>query len=404
MPALDGVKVLDLTQYEAGTSCTQYLAWFGADVYKVERPGVGDPGRHVAGRKDDSLYFLTFNHNKKSVAIALDTPEGKELFLKLVPQVDAVVENFSLGTMEKLGLGYEVLNAVNPRIIYATIKGFGTSGPHSQYKCFDMVAQAAGGSFSVTGEPDGPPMRPGATFGDTGSGVHCALGICAAYIQRLQTGRVQIVEISMQEIIASFMREPMSHRQWDVSPIQRRGNRTVVPTDLFPCKGGGPNDYIYLFPATTRMLDALMTAIGKPELLLDERFQTTPERRKHGDILYEEVKEWTLQRTKLEAMEYLAERGVPCSAIYDSEDILHDEHLHSRNMIRTVQHPVHGGVEMVGPPIHLSDSDVEMIAAPLLGQHTAEVLGHELGLGAKELEDLAGRGVVALHQAEALVT
>ena len=404
MPALDGVKVLDLTQYEAGTSCTQYLAWFGADVYKVERPGVGDPGRHVAGRKDDSLYFLTFNHNKKSVAIALDTPEGKELFLKLVPQVDAVVENFSLGTMEKLGLGYEVLNAVNPRIIYATIKGFGTSGPHSQYKCFDMVAQAAGGSFSVTGEPDGPPMRPGATFGDTGSGVHCALGICAAYIQRLQTGRGQIVEISMQEIIASFMREPMSHRQWDVSPIQRRGNRTVVPTDLFPCKGGGPNDYIYLFPATTRMLDALMTAIGKPELLLDERFQTTPERRKHGDILYEEVKEWTLQRTKLEAMEYLAERGVPCSAIYDSEDILHDEHLHSRNMIRTVQHPVHGGVEMVGPPIHLSDSDVEMIAAPLLGQHTAEVLGHELGLGAKELEDLAGRGVVALHQAEALVT
>lgn len=404
MPALDGVKVLDLTQYEAGTSCTQYLAWFGADVYKVERPGVGDPGRHVAGRKDDSLYFLTFNHNKKSVAIALDTPEGKELFLKLVPQVDAVVENFSLGTMEKLGLGYDVLNAVNPRIIYATIKGFGTSGPHSQYKCFDMVAQAAGGSFSVTGEPDGPPMRPGATFGDTGSGVHCALGICAAYIQRLQTGRGQIVEISMQEIIASFMREPMSHRQWDVSPIQRRGNRTVVPTDLFPCKGGGPNDYIYLFPATTRMLDALMTAIGKPELLLDERFQTTPERRKHGDILYEEVKEWTLQRTKLEAMEYLAERGVPCSAIYDSEDILHDEHLHSRNMIRTVQHPVHGGVEMVGPPIHLSDSDVEMIAAPLLGQHTAEVLGHELGLGSMELADLEARGVLGIYQEKALVT
>ena len=403
MPALDGVKVLDLTQYEAGTSCTQYLAWFGADIYKVERPGVGDPGRHVAGRTSDSLYFLTFNHNKKSVAIALDTAEGKELFLKLVPQVDVVVENFSLGTMEKLGLGYDVLNEVNPRVIYATIKGFGTYGPHSQYKCFDMVAQAAGGTFSVTGEPGGPPMRPGATFGDTGSGVHCALGICAAYIQRLQTGRGQVVEISRQEIIASFMREPMSHRQWDVSPIQRRGNRTVVPTDLFPCKGGGPNDYIYLFPATTRMLDALMTAIGKPELLLDERFQTTPERRKHGDILYEEVKEWTMQHTKLEAMEYLAARGVPCSAVYDSEDILHDPHLHERNMIRTVQHPVHGSVEMVGPPIHLSDSDVEMIAAPLLGQHTAEVLAHELGLGSKELADLEARGVLGIHPAEAVL-
>jgi len=401
MPALDGVKVLDLTQYEAGTSCTQYLAWLGADVYKVERPGVGDPGRHVAGRSSDSLYFLTFNHNKKSVAIALDSPEGKDLFLKLVPQVDVVVENFTLGTMEKLGLGYDVLNATNPRIIYGTIKGFGTYGPHSSYKCFDMVAQAAGGTFSVTGEPDGPPMRPGATFGDTGSGVHLALGICAAYIQRLQSGRGQMVEIAMQEVIASFMREPMSHRQWDVSPIQRRGNRTVVPTDLFPCKGGGPNDYIYLFPATTRMLDALMTAIGKPELLLDERFQTTPERRKHGDILYEEVKEWTLQRTKLEAMEYLAERGVPCSAVYDSEDILHDEHLISRNMIRTVNHPVYGAVEMVGPPIHLSDSDVEMIAAPLLGEHTAEVLGSELGLSSTELAELEARGVLGFHHAAA---
>ena len=224
MPALDSVKVLDLTQYEAGTSCTQYLAWLGAEVYKVERPGVGDPGRHVAGRGSDSLYFLTFNHNKKSVAIALDSPEGRDLFLKLVLQVDVVVENFTLGTMEKLGLGYDVLNATNPRIIYGTIKGFGTYGPHSAYKCFDMVAQAAGGTFSVTGEPDGPPMRPGATFGDTGSGVHLALGICAAYIQRLQSGRGQMVEIAMQEVVASFMREPMSHRQWDVSPIQRRGN------------------------------------------------------------------------------------------------------------------------------------------------------------------------------------
>ena len=403
MPALDGVKVLDLTQYEAGTSCTQYLAWFGADIYKVERPGVGDPGRHVAGNATDSLYFLTFNHNKKSVAIALDTPEGRELFLKLVPQVDIVVENFSLGTMEKLGLGYEVLNEVNPRIIYATIKGFGTSGPHSQYKCFDRVAQAAGGSFSVTGEPGGPPMSPGATFGDTGSGLHCALGICAAYIQRLQTGRGQIVEIAMQEVIASFMREPMSHRQRTPGVITRRGNRTVAPTDLYPCLGGGPNDYIYVFIVTGRMLDALFTAIGKPELLLDERFHTTPDRRQNGDLLYEEVKEWTMQHTKLEAMEYLAARGVPCSAVYDSEDILHDPHLHERNMIRTVQHPVHGGVEMVGPPIHLSDSDVEMIAAPLLGQHTAEVLAHELGLGSKELADLEARGVLGIHPAEAVL-
>jgi formyl-CoA transferase len=212
MPALDGLKVLDLTQYEAGTTSTQYLAWFGATVVKVERPGVGDPGRSTAGPGKDSLYFLTFNHNKRSVAIDLDTPEGRDLFLRLAPRFDVVVENFSLGTMEKLGLGYEVLKTVHPGLIYATVKGFGTYGPYSKFKCFDMVAQAAGGSFSVTGVPEGPPMRPGATFGDTGSGMHCAMGIMAAYIQRQRTGKGQVVEIAMQETIANFMREPMSQR------------------------------------------------------------------------------------------------------------------------------------------------------------------------------------------------
>src|SRR5687767_1502196 len=251
MPALDGLKVLDLTQYEAGTTSTQYLAWFGAEVFKIERPGVGDPGRNVAGGGNDSLYFLSFNNNKKSVAIALDTSEGRDLFLQLVPKVDVVVENFTLGTMEKLGLGYDVLKEVNPAIIYATVKGFGITGPYSQYKCFDMIAQAAGGAFSVTGTPDGPPTRPGATFGDTGSGVHAALGILAAYIQRLKTGKGQVVEIAMQEIIANFMREPMSQREWRANPIMRRGNRTVVPTDLYPCAGGGPNDYLYIMVVTS---------------------------------------------------------------------------------------------------------------------------------------------------------
>jgi len=315
MPALDGLKILDLTQYEAGTSCTQYLAWFGADVYKVERPGVGDPGRHVAGQQSDSLYFLSFNHNKKSVAIALDTPEGRNLFLQRVPKVDVVVENFTLGTMEKLGLGYDVLKATNPAIIYATIKGFGTTGPHSSFKCFDRIAQSAGGAASVTGTPDGPPTLPGATFGDTGSGVHCALGIAAAYIQRLRTGEGQVVEIAMQEVIATFMREPLSHRQWNPTPEQRRGNRTIVPTDLYPCKGGGPNDYLYIFIATSRMLDAVFAGIGKPELLEDPRFSTTPARRENGDALFEEIKEWTLQHTKQEAMDILGSIGVPCSAM-----------------------------------------------------------------------------------------
>jgi len=394
MAALDGVKVLDLTQYEAGTSCTQYLAWFGADIYKVERPGVGDPGRHTAGQQSDSLYFLSFNHNKKSVAIALDTPEGRDLFLRMVPKVDVVVENFTLGTMEKLCLGYDVLKAANPAIIYATIKGFGTTGPHAGFKCFDRIAQSAGGAASVTGTAGGPPTLPGATFGDTGSGVHCALGIVAAYVQRLRTGLGQAVEISMQEVIATFMREPLSHRQWNPTPEPRRGNRTVVPTDLYPCKGGGPNDYLYIFVATSRMLDAVFTGIGKPELLDDPRFATTPERRANGDALHAEITEWTMQHTKQEAMEILGAAGVPCSAIYDTDDLFADEHLRQRNMIREVEHPAHGPVTMLAPPIHLSESNVEMVRAPLLGEHTAEVLCKELGLGAEEFAALSGRGVL----------
>lgn len=398
MAALDGLKVLDLTQYEAGTTCTQYLAWLGADVVKVERPGVGDPGRHVAGKGRDSYYFLSFNNNKKSLALALDTPEGRDLFLHLVPRFDVVVENFSLGTMEKLGLSYETLAAINPAIIYATIKGFGTTGPYAEYRCFDMVAQAAGGAFSVTGTPDGPPMRPGATFGDTGSGVHTALGILAAVLQRQKTGRGQVVEISMQEVIANFMREPMAQREWRDSPIQRRGNRTVVPTDLYPCAPGGPNDYVYIMVVTSRMWDALVAAIDRPELGLDPRFATVRDRHANGDALWEIIAEWTRQRTKFEAMEHLAAHGVPCSAVFDTEDILASRHLRARNMIRTINHPTVGEFQLLGPPIHLSDSEVELQPAPLLGQHTAEVLTAELRLTPGDLADLAARGIIGLHE------
>src|SRR5712692_8489202 len=209
--ALEGMKILDLTQYEAGTSCTQLLAWFGADVVKVEQPGVGDPGRHTERGDGDSLYFLSFNANKRSVAINLHSDEGRELFLRMLPNFDAVTENFTLGTMERLGLGYDVLSRVHPGIIYACIKGFGTTGPYAEFKCYDMVAQAAGGAFSLTGTMDSPPMRPGPTMGDTGSGMHMALGIMAAYIQRQRTGTGQRLEVSMQESVASFNRCPLSH-------------------------------------------------------------------------------------------------------------------------------------------------------------------------------------------------
>ncbi|HMO96314.1 MAG TPA: CoA transferase [Tepidiformaceae bacterium] len=398
MPALDGVKVLDLTQYEAGTTCTQYLAWLGADVVKIERPDVGDPGRWIRGiRGQDSYYFLSFNNNKRSCAIALDTPEGRDIFLRMVRNFDIVMENFTLGTMEKLGLGYDVLQAHNPAIIYGTVKGFGTHGPYSQFKCFDMVAQAAGGAFSVTGEPDGLPTRPGATFGDTGSGVHAALGIVAAYVQRLRTGKGQKVEIAMQEIIANFMREPMSQREWRGSPISRRGNRTVVPTDLYPCSPGGPNDYLYIMVVTSRMWDSLCAAIDMPELGLDPRFATTRDRHENGDALWEIIAGWTRQRTKFEAMEHLAANGVPCSAVYDSDDILTNHHLRARNMIRTIHHPYAGDFELLAPPIHMSESEVELQRAPLLGEHTSAIIQAELGLSDAEIQALAGKGVLGIE-------
>lgn len=397
MPALDGLKILDLTQYEAGTSATQMLAWLGAEVIKVERPGVGDPGRHTEPGRGDSLYFLTFNGNKRSVTIDLATPRGRELFLEMVKRFDVVTENFTLGTMEKLGLGYDVLKATNPAIIYGTLKGFGTSGPYSQFKCYDMVAQAAGGCFSLTGEPEGPPMRPGQTMGDTGSGMTLALQILAAYIQRQRTGEGQIVEVSMQEASANFVRCPMSHRE-RLEPgaaVPRRGNAAGAPTNLYPCAPGGPNDWLYIMVVTTRMWDAFCVAIDRPDLAADERFESAKSRMEHRQALYQEVAAWTSQRTKWEAMEHLGNRGVPASAVFDTEDLLHNEHLEARNAIRTVVHPERGAWDFLAPPFYMSKSSVEMTPAPLLGQHTEEVLMAELGLSPAELARLAESGITA---------
>ena len=405
MTALEGVKVLDLTQYEAGTTSTQYLAWFGADVVKIEPPGRGDPGRQTQGGGLDSLYFLTFNHNKRSLALDLSSTEGREIFLRMVKQFDIVVENFTLGTMEKLGLGYDVLKATNPAIIYCTIKGFGTSGPYAHYKCFDWIAQAAGGSYGITGEPDGPPMRPGATVGDTGSGMHAAMGILAAYIQRQRTGKGQMIEIAMQETIANFMRMQLSTREryglGDVVP--RRGNEVNRPSGLYPCAPGGPNDYVYMMVVTSRMWDSLCVGIERPELADDPRFATPILRNENGAELYEIIAGWTRRYTKWEAMEHLAECGVPISAIYGTEDILNDKHLMARGQIKTIHHPTRGEWKMQAPPIHLSDSEVDLVPAPLLGEHSTEVLAAELGYTEAELAELTARGIVGVARQPAPV-
>jgi formyl-CoA transferase len=396
MPALERVKILDLTQYEAGTSCTQLLAWLGANVVKVEQAGAGDPGRHTEPGRGDSLYFLSFNANKRSLALNLRSPAGREIFLRLLPRFDVVMENFSLGTMEKFGLDYETLKAVNPGVIYCTLKGFGTFGPYAPYKCYDMVAQAFGGAFSITGTEDGPPMRPGPTMGDTGTGMLAAIGILAAYIQRRETGEGQMVEVSMQEGVANLVRTALSHRERTGrdKPVPRRGNRTLAPTDLYPCAPGGPNDYIYVMPQTTRMIDALWTAIDRPELCTEERFHTAAGRTEHAEEIWETVAAWTRQRTKHDAMECLARAGVPAGAVLDTAELLADPHLHARDMVVTVEHPERGAWEFIGPPIHLSGSRVAVRPAPLLGQHSREVLTEELGMATSEIEALLAAGIV----------
>ncbi len=395
MPALDGVRILDMTQYEAGTSCTQALAWLGADVVKIERPGVGDPGRGVYTGQDNSPYFVNWNSNKRSLALDLQNPQGRDLLLRLAPHYDVFVENYGPGVMEKLGLTYDVMKAANPAIIYARIKGFGLSGPYSDYKCFDMIAQAAGGSVAVTGEPDGPPLRPGITVGDSGTGVQMALAICAAYIQRLRTGEGQALEISMQEAMTYWLRTAISSgADWGRRAAPRTGVGATATSRLYRCAPGGPNDYVILLIVTPRMWDAFCDAIGRPDLGEDERFADIAGRREHSDALAEKIEAWTSVRDKHEVMRVLGEAGVPCGAVLDTQDIYENEHLNARGFVKTVEHEEWGEVQLLGWPPRMSESDVPLVASPLLGQHTHEVLTADLGLDDGELAELAESGVI----------
>jgi formyl-CoA transferase len=396
MPALEGMRVLDMTQYEAGTACTQALAWLGADVVKVERPGVGDPGRGIAYGVDHSAYFLNWNSNKRSVAIDLERPEGRDLLLRMLPRYDVFVENYGPGVIEKLDLDYDAMRAVHPAIIYARVKGFGTSGPYAGYKCYDMVAQAAAGAFSVTGMPDGPPLRPGPTTGDSGTGVQLALAITAAYAQRLRTGEGQLIELSMQEAMTYFMRTMVANgSDWGRRATPRAGNSAGATVNLFPCKGGGPNDYIYVMAITRRMWRALCEAIGRTDLLEDPRFERGRDREAQREVLFEEISKWTRERTKADAMKRLGEAGVPCSAVLDTRDLFNDPHLQARGFLKTVEHDALGPVPLLGCPMRMSGSEVSLRAAPLLGQHTDEVIASDLGLDETEIRALRDRGALA---------
>lgn len=399
MPALDGLRILDMTQYEAGTSCTQALAWLGADVVKIEPPETGDPGRGVGLTLEQrySAYFCNWNANKRSVALNLRDSAGRDLFLSLVPKFDVFVENYGPGVIDRLDIGYDTLRNLNPSIIYARLKGFGTSGPYSNYKSYDMVAQAAAGACSITGEDNGPPMVPGPTTGDSGTGVQLAMAILAAYIQKMKTGVGQEIEISMQEAMTYFMRTRVAiGSAWGKRATRRTGNvHGLPPVNIYPCKPFGPNDYVYLMPVTSGHWDVLCSAIGKAEFLVDERFADVMKRREHAQELFDEIAEWTGERTKHEAMKILGEAGVPCSAIFDTQELHEDEHLTSRGFVKHIDHLKHGVVPLLGFAPRMSGSDVEIVRAPLLGEHTDEVLATELGISDEQLADLKAGGAIA---------
>ena len=392
--ALEGIRIIDLTQFEAGTSCTQLLAWLGADVIKVEEPTHGDPGRYgntnIPGV--DSSYFINLNSNKRSLALDLKQQRGKDIFFELVRQGDIVAENLAPGTLERLGLGYDVLSEVNPKIILARIKGFGTYGPYSDYKSFDMIAQATGGSMAVTGNAGDPPIRPGAPIGDTGTGLHAAVGIMAALWQRQTTGKGQVVEVAMQDAVVNLTRVAMSTFNETGKSRPRSGNNTsgLPGTRTYRCKPGGSDDWVYLaaMPRRTNLWLALIRTIGGDELANDPNYSDIDWVVEHTDELNEMIEAWTMERTKYEVFHILGKAGVPCGPTLNAEDIYTDPQLLAREMIVTLEHPDRGAFMVPGCPVKMSDSPAELQIAPSLGMQTEEVLKELLQMTDGDLAEL----------------
>ncbi len=397
---LDGMLVIDLTQFEAGTSCTQMLAWFGARVIKIEQPEWGDPGRWIGGSTDksvDSTYFMIHNANKQSITLNLKTKQGLEMFRELVKKADVVSENLAPGIFERLGFTYETLQELNPSIIYMTIKGFGTTGPYKDFKSFDMIAQAMGGSFAATGFPDDPPTYPGPVTGDTGAGIHAAIGVLSAYIDRKLTGRPHQVEVSMMDAVANFQRNNFISQIETGQPPARLGNINPqsVPGNTFQCQPEGPDDYVYIdVPLSHRQAwEALAHLIGHPELI--EQYRDPESRLANRGQIETLVAARVVPQTRQEAMQNCAQAGVPCGATWNTQDALTDPHMRERGMIVDVEHPEYGPITLPGSPMHVSNGgEVTFQPAPLLGQHNADVYKEFFEFDAAKLQELQDAGVI----------
>ena len=412
--ALDGVRVLDFTHVQSGPTCTQLLAWLGADVIKVERAGEGDVTRgqlrDIPGV--DSLYFTMLNGNKRSITIDGKNPKGKAVLEALVKKCDVLVENFAPGALDRMGFSWERVNQLNPRMIMASVKGFGP-GPYEDCKVYENIAQCAGGAASTTGFDDGPPLVTGAQIGDSGTGLHLALGIVAALYQRNTTGRGQRVLAAMQDGVLNLCRVKLRDQQrlarthvleeypqypngtfGDAAPRSGNASGGGQPGWILKCKGWetDPNAYIY-FITQAPVWDAICKVIGREDWLTDPRYTTPKARLPHLSEIFDGIEEWTKTKTKFEAMDILNQHDIPCGPILSMKEIAEEPSLRETGTVVEVDHPTRGKYLTVGNPIKMSDSPADVKRSPLLGEHTEEILT-ELGFGADQITALRTEKVI----------
>ncbi|MDQ2803117.1 MAG: CoA transferase [Pseudomonadota bacterium] len=398
---LAGVRVLDLTQFEAGPSCTEVLGWLGAEVVKVENPKGGDPGRSIANPAGtDAHYFLQYNANKKSIIVNLKEARGLDLVKELARKADVFAENFAPGAIERLGLGADVIRALNPAIIYAQVKGFGTGSPFAGNLAFDMIAQACGGTMSITGETDGRPLKPGPTIGDTGTGMLLAISIIGALYRRTRTGQGEHLQVAMQDAMFQFIRGAFATQTRTGKAAQRAGSGSVLsrnpPMGIFPCKGGGPNDFVYVYTsrANPEHWRRLLGVIGREDLLGNAHYDTPEARLEREAEVDAMVAEWTRKHDKHEAMRIIGAAGIPAGAVLDTGELLHDPSFEQRGIVQSIDHPTAGRYKMPGFPVRFSGRPPPVSPAPLLGADTDDVLTGWLGLGADDVGALRSAGVV----------
>jgi formyl-CoA transferase len=413
MEALKGVRILDMTHVQAGPTCSQLLAWMGADVIKFEPPqGDATRGQLRDVPNADSLYFTMLNCNKRSITVNMKSAEGKQVFVDLLKKCDIMMENFGPGVLERLGFTWEKIHELNPKIVVGSIKGFGSSGPYAEFKAYENVAQAMGGAMSTTGLPDGPPFVTGAQIGDSGTGLHLAIGLLAALHQANRTGQGQYVEVAMMDGVMNLCRVKFRDHQrltrqalseYSVPTQQGMGAAPRAGNDsgggqlgnAIHCKPHGPNDWIYVV-VQEAVWEDLAERIGGKALVEDARFAKIGDRRKNQKEMWRIITEFAKDYTKREFMAILNPIDVPCGPIMSTEDLANDEHIRGRDMYVELDHPQRGKWWNVGMPIKLSASPAVLKRSPLLGEHTDEVLEDVLGYSREKISSLKTAGAFSL--------